>query len=99
MKRNEELMPADVEYLRRAVDLLPSIAATLDVEISARRGALIVPPGEKPLREQRVKEWLDGKAFLASREDLRELRHAFASAERSVVGAPGIGQLVPSLDL
>lgn len=72
----------DVSELRQAGATLSPIAARIGRQIRLRNDSLIVPIGPRPLREARVSEWLQKKAFVADRQDLARVRRSWSSAER-----------------
>jgi hypothetical protein len=91
------------QQLQRATIELPRIAAQVERELRHLPGRVIVGKGDRPIREERVAEWLDGKAFLADIADLepvrsavRELTHSWL-AHRGVPAQHPVPQVEPAL--
>jgi hypothetical protein len=76
----EVLSLEDREALRRSAEVLPALAAALEVELQVRARRLIVPVGKEPLREARAGEWLTRKPFIATREDLEHVVGLFGAS-------------------
>jgi len=83
----------------RLTALLPGVAAQLESELRSARPSLIVPVGERPLREARVTEWLARKAFMAERADvqpaIRLVRRASALSATLVTDLEQIAERAP----
>jgi hypothetical protein len=73
----------DSANLSRAVALAPDIAASLEEVVVRRRPGLFVPVGQRPLREERVGEFLQKKPFAVERDDLKPVLGALETVERA----------------
>jgi hypothetical protein len=77
----------DTSNLSRAVALAPDIAAGFERMLVRRRPALFVPVGQRPLREERVGEFLQKKTFAVGRDDLKPLLRALETVEQTAAWA------------
>jgi hypothetical protein len=91
------------QQLQRAATELPRIATQVERELRHLPGRVMVRPGRRPVSEERVAEWLDGKAFLAEGADLEPVRSAVRElTQRRPAHHPGpdqhpVAQVEPAL--
>jgi hypothetical protein len=79
------LLREQQEALVRSAALLPRLAAAAEDCLRGKAGHLLVPIGPRPLREERVAEWLARRTFIAGRRDTGPAIESLAPARSTTL--------------